>query len=73
MVLLTVVLLSAALLLLLAALLDFASVPLAQRRAITSVAMDRTDGGRRRVDLVQEWCASGTTTSPTWDGGSSGS
>jgi tight adherence protein B len=53
-VVLTVVFLSAALMLLVASLLDFASVPLAQRRAVASVAMDRTDGGRRRADLVQE-------------------
>lgn len=54
MVVLTVVLLSAAMMLLVAALLDFVSVPLAQRRAVASVAMDRQEGGRRRIDLVQE-------------------
>jgi tight adherence protein B len=53
-VVLTVVLLSAAMVLLVVALLDFASVPLAQRRAIASVAMDRQEGGRHRFDLVQD-------------------
>lgn len=54
MVLLTVLLLSLAMMFLVAAFLDFVSAPLAQRRAVASVAGDREGGGRQRMDLAQE-------------------
>lgn len=55
MVLLTVLLLSAAMMLLVAALLDFVSTPLAQRKAVASVVGGQSeDAGRARVTALQQ-------------------